>query len=99
MPQAIAVVWEMLKKESSDQVKYSLLLDWDRVLGLDLNHPKTYNIREPNEEVKNLVEERERLRKEKRWEEADDLRKKIEKKGWLLEDTAEGPKLKPKINF
>ena len=99
MPQAIAVVWEMLKKESSDQVKYSLLLDWDRVLGLDLNHPKTYNIREPNEEVKNLVEERERLRKEKRWEEADDLRKKIEKKGWLLEDTAEGPKLKPKIRF
>jgi len=99
MPQAIAVVWEMLKKESSDQVKYSLLLDWDRVLGLDLNHPKTYNIREPNEEVKNLVEERDRLRKEKRWEEADDLRKKIEEKGWLLEDTAEGPKLKPKINF
>jgi len=99
MPQAIAVVWEMLKKESSDQVKYSLLLDWDRVLGLDLNHPKAYNIREPDEEVKNLVEERDRLRKEKRWEEADDLRKKIEEKGWLLEDTAEGPKLKPKINF
>lgn len=99
MPQAIAVVWEMLKKESSDQVKYSLLLDWDRVLGLDLNHPKAYNIREPDEEVKNLVEERDRLRKEKRWEEADDLRKKIEEKGWLLEDTAEGPKLKPKIRF
>ena len=45
-------------------------------------------------EVLNLVEEREELRKEGKWQEADNLRMKIEKFGFRVEDVADGPKVK-----
>jgi len=41
-----------------------------------------------------LAEERERKRKENNWQEADDIRKKIQQLGYQVEDTKEGPKLK-----
>jgi len=45
-------------------------------------------------EVKKLVELREKLRKQKKWREADQVRKEIEKIGWQIEDTDKGPKTK-----
>ncbi|MCX6799424.1 MAG: cysteine--tRNA ligase, partial [Candidatus Diapherotrites archaeon] len=41
-----------------------------------------------------LVKERERLRAEKKWAEADEIRKKLEGRGILLDDTAAGTKWK-----
>ncbi|MEM5829256.1 MAG: cysteine--tRNA ligase [Candidatus Aenigmatarchaeota archaeon] len=46
------------------------------------------------EEVKKLVEEREKLRKMGEFEKADALREKIKSLGYLVEDTKDGPKLK-----
>lgn len=95
MPQALAVVWEMLKSPLSDPEKYTLLLEWDNVLGLDIEKtiksPKTTEI---SEEIQKLVEERQKLRSEKRFAEADEVRRKIEEAGFLVEDTPAGPKVK-----
>jgi len=88
MPQALAVVWEAARSDLSAAQKRTLLLDFDKVLGLDVG-------RAPKEEVipKNiseLVEKREQLRKEKRFDEADAIRKDIEDKGYIVEDTPRG---------
>jgi len=45
-------------------------------------------------EIKKLAEEREQYRKQKNWAKADDLRIRILQKGWLVDDTATGPRLK-----
>ncbi len=45
-------------------------------------------------QIKKLVEKREKYRKEKEWQKADEKRKEIEKLGYQLEDTPQGPKIK-----
>jgi cysteinyl-tRNA synthetase len=57
---------------------------------LDLLKEETINI---SEEIKNLVEKREKERKNKNWLEADKLRKEIQNKGYNILDTKEGPRL------
>jgi len=88
-PQAIAVLWEMLKSDLLEEEKYKLLLDWDQVLGLKLGETRE-DREKPPEEVIKLAKEREKLRNEKKWGEADEVRKKIEILGWQVEDTAKG---------
>jgi len=48
------------------------------------------------EEVKTLAEQREQARAEKRWQDADALREQIREAGYEIEDTAEGPRLRPR---
>ncbi|HUO55954.1 MAG TPA: class I tRNA ligase family protein, partial [Candidatus Paceibacterota bacterium] len=100
-PGAIAVVWEMIKDKSlTPGDLLAGLLDFDRVFGLNLAHPdeaaRTLAKAELKEEValeslpddiKELVGDREQARKERSWDKADTLRKKIEKKGYLIEDS------------
>lgn len=88
-PRALAIVWEMIKKSEGGG---NLLLDFDKVLGLCLAQTKV-KIKIPKE-IKALVEEREKLRKEKKWQEADMIRRKVEKLGWKIEDTEKGTKIK-----
>jgi len=45
-------------------------------------------------EILDLVSKREEARKSGNWEKADELRKEIQKNGYSVEDTAEGPKTK-----
>ncbi|MGB9637246.1 MAG: cysteine--tRNA ligase [Microgenomates group bacterium] len=102
MPQAIAVVWEMLRSGLDSKSKYQLLLDWDRVLGLGLEEVggEKWEVEkgiEEGDEIRKLVDERERLRKEKKWQEADEIRKEVEKRGFIIEDTARGYRLKRKL--
>ena len=103
MPEALAVVWETAKSDLSQKEKTSLLLDFDKVLGLDLGKSKVKsqklkikNIKD--NEIKRLLLEREKLRKEKKWDEADKIRKQIEKKGFIVEDSQAGSKIKSKKN-
>lgn len=83
-PQALAVLWEMVKGSIPSPDKYNLALSFDEVLGLELSKsPKKAEI---PEEIKKLIEKRKELRKEGKFEEADKLRKLIEEKGFNLED-------------
>ena len=91
MPRALAITWDLLKSKYPDSKKKATLLKFDKVLGLGLS---TYRLVGPPKKVKQLVEKREKLRKEGKWREADKVRKQIKKLGWQIEDTAKGPKLK-----
>jgi len=70
-----------------------LILFFDKVLGLKLD--EFLKEEELPKEVKKLIELREKLRKEGKFEESDRIRKELrEKYGILLEDTKEGVKWK-----
>jgi len=92
LPQALATLWEVLKDEKlKDEEKYSLVLKFDEILGLDLKNLKKQTI---PKEIQELVKKRETARKNKDWKKADQIRGQIEKLGYSLEDTEEGPKIK-----
>lgn len=95
-PQALATMWEMLgddKINNSD--KYGLLLDFDRVFGLDLDKVQAERL-ETDNRTQQLLEERELARKEKNWKGADKIREEISNLGFVIEDTPKGPRLKRK---
>ncbi len=87
-PKALAYIWKLAKE---NKLSREILLDFDKVLGLGLDITKT---REIPEEIKQLVQKREEFRKEKNFEESDRIRKEIEAKGFSIEDTPQGPKVK-----
>ncbi|KKU86399.1 MAG: Cysteine-tRNA ligase [Candidatus Gottesmanbacteria bacterium GW2011_GWA2_47_9] len=94
MPQALAVVWEVVKSNIPSQDKYDLLIDFDEVLGLNLRLATGDRRQaEISQEVQALAKKREELRRDKKFDEADAVRKQIEGKGYTVEDTSDGPKL------
>ena len=92
-PRALAVLWEMMKSDIAAKDKYELVLSFDEVLGLNLGQILNSKFQIPNE-IKILIEQREKLRQEGKWKEADDLRKKIYDLGFRIEDTQEGARVK-----
>jgi cysteinyl-tRNA synthetase len=100
MPKALAAMFnfinetnkliaeKMLAKKDAERT-IELMLFFDKVLGLKLD--EFLKEEELSEEVKKLIEEREKLRKEGKFEEADKIREKLKNDyGILLEDTKEG---------
>jgi len=90
-PQAVAVMWEMLKSNIPDYDKMDTLLEWDQVLGLGLANVGEAEV---PEEVKTLGADREALRVAGRYVEADRVRMEIEKLGFEVMDSKLGPKYK-----
>jgi cysteinyl-tRNA synthetase len=92
MPIAMSVVWSVIKdKELGNKEKYGLLLDFDKILGFDI---ESFGKEKVPEEVLKLVEERERAREQKAFKKADELRDEIKTKGYVVEDTPHGPRVK-----
>lgn len=91
MPQALAVMWELIKSEYPESAKKASLLKFDEVLSLGL---KDVVKKEIPKEIRELVGRREELRKEKKWQKADEVREEIEKRGYTVEDTEEGVKIR-----
>lgn len=81
------------KKISAAEVRgvRTLLADWDRVLGFIERTPDT-----PSSEVLELVRRRDEARKARNWAEADRLREELSARGWLIQDTPSGAKLRKK---
>ena len=91
IPKALSFAWEILREERlNDAEKYELIIEFNKIFGLNLEEEKI----EISNEVKKLVKEREEMRKKKNWEEADNLRRRIEKAGFSVDDTSEGTKIK-----
>ncbi|MFT4249992.1 MAG: cysteine--tRNA ligase [Candidatus Woesearchaeota archaeon] len=90
--QALAVVFELLRSDLSREQQLSLILDWEQVLGLNLHKAAREVISIP-QEVQELVDKREEARKNKDFSEADRLREEISKRGFVVDDTNEGPSL------
>jgi cysteinyl-tRNA synthetase len=91
-PKALSYVWELAKGNCANSDKYDLILDWDEILGLRISESVSEEIG-TEKQIYGLVSEREEARKEKDFKKADKLRKEIEKKGFMLEDTDEGVRI------
>jgi cysteinyl-tRNA synthetase len=86
MPQAMAILNEMLKSEITPSDKLATALEFDKVLGLNLKEAIQKKVEIPAE-VKKLVDEREKARNEKNWARSDELRDKIKELGFEVKDT------------
>ena len=92
MPRALSYLWEILREDRlNDAEKRALALKFDEIFGLNLD--KTEKIKIPSE-VKKLAEMRKSLRKNKKWKESDEIREKIYKLGFVVEDTEKGVVIK-----
>ncbi|MEZ8106072.1 cysteine--tRNA ligase [Vibrio cortegadensis] len=85
MPQALALVWKVLDSAMEPANKKATLLYFDQIFGLELD--KVEQITIPTQ-VQDLVEQRQRMKQQGRYDEADTIRKKIIGLGYQVNDTA-----------
>jgi len=83
---------ELTKKEAKEVLKF--LKQANKIfLFLDFKKKETAEI---PEEIKKLAKQREKFRKEKEWQKADEMRKQIENLGYNVEDANNSYEIKPK---
>jgi cysteinyl-tRNA synthetase len=93
IPKALQIFQKALDDFNfSPAKKLSLLIKFDSVLGLNIKDFKSESISIPKE-VKELIETRERLRKNKLWKESDIIRQRIKDHGFIIEDTPNGTRV------
>jgi len=93
-PKAMATLFNFIReanKQGNGKNAYTLIIDLDQILGLNLKAVKSE--RAPLE-VLELLNMREKARKNKEFATSDKLREEIKKAGYLIEDSKDGPKLK-----
>ncbi len=88
IPVAMSVVWEVIKNPIKSKKIAELLIDFDKILGIDID--KIVEKIEIPEEIKILLEERNFARQNKNWALSDELRDKLKEKGYLVKDSKEG---------
>jgi len=93
VPQALSTVWETINITASPEDRYATLVDFDSVLGLNIEHYASIPI--PSA-VTTLLHTRHELRDKKEFGKADALRDQLEDLGFIVEDTTEGAIVKPK---
>jgi len=91
MPQALAVVQEMLKSDIGDADKFATIKDFDRVLGLSLDQVNKEEALP--EEVQKLVDDRQAARGAGDWATSDQLRDAIQDMGYAVQDAKDGMKV------
>ncbi len=94
MPLAMGIVWEVARNDIKTNKFAKLLLEFDKILGLDLANSKEYLEKEEKqeipEEIQKLLEERKIARENKNWAESDRIRDLLKEKGYTVKDTKEG---------
>jgi cysteinyl-tRNA synthetase len=93
-PTAMALVSELLHSELAVGARAALLLDWDRVLGLDLGRAPSADSGELPEGAGRLLEQRELARAAKDYASSDRLREQLAEMGVMVTDSREGQKWK-----
>ena len=93
-PLAMSIIWEIARNEKQSKKIAELLLQFDRVLGLDLKNSEKYIENQKNidlpEEITELLEKRKQARNEKNWDLSDKLRDELNEKGYIVKDTKTG---------
>lgn len=89
-PEALAVIWKLTKDESiSPADKRVTLLDFDRVFGLDLENNE-FEINDIPKEINRLRIELDNARKETDFAKSDEIRQKLNEKGYEVKNTPGG---------
>ena len=91
MPRAIAALHALLKADLAPDVKYATILKFDEVFGLELAKVKAEKLPKG---AQKLINQRELLRKDGKFDESDNLRQELLAMGVEVEDTPEGSKWK-----
>jgi len=86
---ALQVLWKLVRDETAEG-KIKTIEKMDLVFGLDLLKRERVDV---PDNVKKLVEEREKARKDKNWKKADEIRDKVGKLGFIIEDSDKGIKI------
>ena len=86
MPAAMGIVWEVVKYPKKSKELAKLLEKFDTVMGLKIDKQDKKEQEIP-EEIKELMEKRQKARQEKNWAEADKIRDEILAKGYTVQDT------------
>ncbi len=94
IPLAMGIVWELARKEVKSKKIAETLLDFDKVLALDLENSARYLEKNKEidlpEEIVELLEKRKKAREEKNWDLSDEIRDILKEKGYVVKDTKEG---------
>jgi len=106
MPKALAILWDLLRDKKAEG-KMETIKEMEKVFGFIFRHYvlvaetgrfklsfSPVEIYKIPAEVNKLKDEREIARKNKNWQKADEIRRKIEKLGYKIEDTVKGPVVK-----
>ena len=88
----ITILYDVLKdKELNDMTKRELVKSFDEVLSLDLLKDSISDIdKELEEYINNMIEKREKYKKNKEYDKADMIREELKSRGVIIKDTREG---------
>jgi cysteinyl-tRNA synthetase len=96
-PKALAVMWDMLKSDQPAADKLATLIDFDRILGLNIEAVWQAAQATIPDVVRQLLDEREVARKNQDFTKSDKLRQAIESNGYIVEDTTDGVRIRKKF--
>ena len=94
MPRVLALCWELVADDLPDAAKKATLLHFDQVMGLGLADwtPQEEDVPDA---IHALAAQRQQARDAKDWATADALRDEITAAGYEIEDTPQGPNIRP----
>ena len=87
MPQAMGVVWDVIKNPAKSKKFAELLKKFDTVLGLKIDEEEKIEL---PDDIKKIVEERKKARENKDFEKSDELRDLLQEKGYIVKDSKDG---------
>ncbi len=93
LPSALAAAWQIARSALPGAVKRELLMDCDRLLGLDLL--KDEGVPHPPREVAILLRERQALRQMRDYTRADAIREDVRARGFEVRDTKPASQARP----
>jgi len=100
MPVAMSVVWDVVKNPIKSNKFAELLLDFDKVMGLEIDAVGVGAEGDPNAntiptEIQNLLDQRKIARDNKDWALSDNIRDEIKTMGYEVKDTKDGQEAIP----
>ncbi len=87
MPQAMSVVWDVIKNPIKSKKFAELLRKFDQVLGVKIDEKEEIEL---PKEIEDIIEERKQARTDKDWNKSDELRDKLFDLGYVVKDTKNG---------
>ncbi len=87
MPQAMSVVWDVIKNPIKSKKFAELLRKFDQVLGVKIDEKEEIEL---PKEIEDIIEERKQVRADKDWNKSDELRDKLFDLGYVVKDTKNG---------
>ena len=97
LPGALALTWDMVRCDLPERARLALLMEFDRVFGLDLDKvPSSYPVPEP---IVATINRRGSMREQADYSAADTLRADVTLGGYLVEDTPQVSRIRPKTQL